>query len=162
MNKKEQACETLRKIGIAYDITEHRAVFTIEEMALIPGIIIGDVCKNLFLRDGSGKRHFLVVLRGDKQADLKAIKNQIGSSRLGFASEERLAKYLGLTKGSVTPLGIINDANHEVELLIDSDLRKSPRLGVHPNDNRATIWITFDGLEKIINHFGNSFRFIEI
>lgn len=162
MDVKEEAYKRLRELDIAFDITEHEAVFTIEEMSRLPELNIEDVCKNLFLRDERGKRHFLVVMREEKQADLKKIREQIGSSRLSFASEERLAKYLGLTKGSVTPLGIFNDKKHEVELLIDSDLRNRPRLGFHPNENTATVWISFAALEKIIDSNGNGRRFIEI
>lgn len=162
MDVKEEAYKKLRELGIAFDVTEHEAVFTIEEMSRLPNLKIEDVCKNLFLRDERGKRHFLVVMREEKQADLKKIRAQAGSSRLSFASEERLAKYLGLTKGSVTPLGVFNDEKHEVELLIDSDLKGRTRLGFHPNENTATVWISFAALEKIIDSCGNNRRFIEI
>lgn len=162
MDVKDEAYKKLRELGIDFDITEHEAVFTIEEMSRLPNLKIEDVCKNLFLRDERGKRHFLVVMREEKQADLKKIREQAGSSRLSFASEERLAKYLGLTKGSVTPLGVFNDKQHEVELLIDSGLKGRPRLGFHPNENTATVWISFAALEKIIDSCGNSRRFIEI
>lgn len=75
--------------------------------------------KNLFLRDAKGKRHFLVVLDKDKRADLKALQEQLSCSKLSFASEERLKKHLGLSRGSVTPLGILNDAQGMVELVFD-------------------------------------------
>lgn len=162
MNAKEIIYEKLRELQIDLDVTEHEAVFTIEEMSRLPNLNIEDVCKNLFLRDEKGKKHFLVVMCEEKQADLKKIREQVGSSRLSFASEDRLAKYLGLTKGSVTPLGIFNDKNHEVELLIDSDLKGRPRLGFHPNDNTATVWISFASLEKIISSRGNRKQFIKI
>lgn len=162
MNAKDTIYEKLRELQIDFDITEHEAVFTIEEMSKLPNLNIEDVCKNLFLRDEKGKRHFLVVMCEEKQADLKKIREQIGSSRLSFASEDRLARYLGLTKGSVTPLGIFNDENQEVELLIDSDLKDRPHLGFHPNDNTATIWISFASLEKVISSRGNRHRFIKI
>lgn len=162
MNAKDTIYEKLRELQIGFDVTEHEAVFTIEEMSKLPNLNIEDVCKNLFLRDERGKKHFLVVMCEEKQADLKKIREQIGSSRLSFASEERLAKYLGLTKGSVTPLGIFNDNNQEVELLIDSDLKGRPRLGFHPNNNTATVWISFASLEKIISSRGNRQRFIRI
>lgn len=162
MNAKDTVYEKLRELQIDFDVTEHEAVFTIEEMSKLPNLNIEDVCKNLFLRDEKGKRHFLVVMCEEKQADLKKIREQIGSSRLSFASEDRLAKYLGLTKGSVTPLGIFNDKDQEVELLIDSDLKGRPRLGLHPNDNTATVWMSFASLEKIISSRRNRLRFIKV
>ena len=84
--------------------------------------------KNLFLRDAKGKRHFLVVLDKDKRADLKALQEQLSCSKLSFASEERLKKHLGLSRGSVTPLGILNDAQGMVELVFDRDLIGRRRL----------------------------------
>ena len=118
--------------------------------------------QNLFLRDDRGKRHFLVVLDEAKSADLKAIRAQIGSSRLSFASEDRLMAHLGLIKGAVTPLGVLNDCAADVEVLMDEDLRGRPRLGVHPCDNTETLWLSAADIEKIIKSRGNSLKFIKI
>lgn len=159
---KEQVRAKLTEMGIEYETMEHGPVFTIDEMKQIEGMKIEDVCKNLFLRDEKGKRHFLVVLDEAKSADLKAIRAQIGSTRLSFGSEERLMDNLGLTKGAVTPLGILNDCASSVEVLIDEDLRGRPRLGVHPCDNTETLWLSFDSIEKVIRARGNSLKFIKI
>ena len=108
---KEEVRAKLTEMGIKFEVMEHGPVYTIDEMKLIEGMKIEDVCKNLFLRDDRGKRHFLVVLDEAKSADLKAIRAQIGSSRLSFASEDRLMAHLGLIKGTpftvvkVAPLG---------------------------------------------------------
>ena len=118
--------------------------------------------KNLFLCDHKGARHFLVVLPKDKQADMKSIGGQLGCSRLSFASEERLERYLKLLKGSVSPLGILNDADNCVEVVFDKDLIGSKRLGVHPNDNTATVWMSFDALHGIVKRNGNTVHFIEL
>lgn len=163
MLTKGQVIEKLQEAGVPFEVTEHAPVYTIDEMAAIfTAKDMKDVAKNLFLRDGAGKRHFLVVLREDKTADLKAIKAQLGSSRLSFASPERLMQYLGLTRGAVTPLGILNDQDHEVEILFDEDLKDRRRLGFHPCDNTATVWLSFASLKKIIDRQGNKFRFIKI
>ncbi|MDO5115613.1 MAG: prolyl-tRNA synthetase associated domain-containing protein [Synergistaceae bacterium] len=159
---KEEVRAKIAEMGISFEVTEHAPVYTIDEMKEIEGMKIEDVCKNLFLRDEKGKRHFLVVLDEAKSADLKAIRGQIGSTRLSFASEERLMANLGLTKGAVTPLGVLNDCAANVELLIDEDLRGRPRLGLHPCDNRETLWLSFADLEKIIAARGNSVKFIKI
>lgn len=159
---KEQVRAKLTEMGIEYETMEHGPVFTIDEMKQIEGMKIEDVCKNLFLRDEKGKRHFLVVLDEAKSADLKAIRAQIGSTRLSFGSEERLMDNLGLTKGAVTPLGILNDCASSVEVLIDEDLRGRPRLGVHPCDNTETLWLSFESIEKVIRARGNSLKFIKI
>lgn len=122
----------------------------------------GDGCKNLFLRDDKGRRHFLLVLPKDKTADLKDIQKQLGCSRLGFASEERLYKYLGLHKGEVTPLGIINDTGADVEVVIDQDLVGKNKLGVHPNDNTASVWLAFDSLKLVIEQNGNVIHYVTV
>lgn len=159
---KEEVKAKLTEMGIKFDSTEHGPVYTIDEMKQIEGMKIEDVCKNLFLRDEKGKRHFLVVLDEAKSADLKAIRAQIGSSRLSFASEERLMEHLGLVKGAVTPLGLLNDCAAGVEVLVDSDLRGRSRLGVHPCDNTETLWLSAGDIEKIIQSRGNSLKFIKI
>ena len=159
---KEEVRAKLSEMGIKFGVLTHKPVFTIDEMREVEGMVIEDVCKNLFLRDEKGKRHFLVVLDDAKNADLKAIRAQIGSTRLSFASEERLSANLGLTKGAVTPLGVLNDCATSVEVLIDEDLRGRPHLGVHPCDNTETLWLSADDIEKVIKSRGNSLKFIKI
>ena len=159
---KEEVRSKLDELGIAYGRMEHGPVFTIDEMKEIPGMEIENVCKNLFLRDEKGKRHFLVVLDEAKSADLKAIRAQIGSTRLSFASEERLMANLGLIKGAVTPLGVLNDCASSVEVLIDEDLKGRPKLGVHPCDNTETLWLSFADIVRVMESRGNSLRYIKI
>ncbi len=162
MDAKKEVYNKLDSLGIKYCITEHEPMFTIEQMDKEGISNYGYLCKNLFLRDDNGKRHFLVVFYKDKVADLKDIRAQIGSSRLGFASEERLKKYLGLGHGQVTPLGVLNDTEHKVEVVFDKDLIGKENVGVHPNDNTATIWLSFDDIKRVIELNGNSIKFIEI
>ena len=162
LNQREKVLEILNALNIEYQLVNHPAAFTVEELDNLALPQYGIGCKNLFLRDDKGKRHFLVVMDKDKTADLKSIQAQLGCSRLGFASEERLMKYLHLHKGEVTPLGIINDTEATVEVVIDRDLTGANKLGVHPNDNTATIWISFDDLQKIIVQNGNRLHFVTI
>lgn len=162
MSAQEKVFEKLNELNIKYEVTNHPAVFTIEEMDDLKITEKGDVCKNLFLRDEKGKRHFLVVLDKDKKADLKNIQKQLGCTRLSFTSAERLDKYLKLQKGEVTPLGVINDENCSVEVVFDNDLIGKTRLGVHPNDNTATVWISFEDLKKVIDQNGNSIKYLTI
>ena len=162
MEEKEKVLARLEALGISYELTEHPAVYTIEEMDNLKITEKGDVCKNLFLRDAKGTRHFLVVLDKDKKADLKKIQEQLGSSRLSFASEERLMKHLGLSKGSVTPLGILNDAENTVEVVLDEDLKGRKRLGLHPNTNTATVWLDFEDVLKFIRADGHEITYVTL
>ena len=162
MKKRGEVLAALSALGIAYELTEHEAVFTIDEVKELGLLEMGTICKNLFLRDAKGKNHYLVVMAPEKQANLRGIGEQLGSTKLGFASENRLQTILGLEKGAVTPLGVVNDSSHAVTVVFDSDLRGNERLGVHPNDNAATVWLSFDSLEQFISHNGNSICYIEI
>lgn len=162
MDGQNEVLRKLDALGIRYEAERHPAVFTIGEMEALGICERGEVAKNLFLRDAGGKRHFLVMLQKDKTADLHTIRPQLECSRLSFASEERLMRHLKLTKGSVSPLGILNDAEHTVEIAVDKDLIECTRLGVHPNENTATLWLSFADLRKIIEQNGNLLRIIEI
>ncbi|MTK14098.1 MAG: prolyl-tRNA synthetase associated domain-containing protein [Clostridiaceae bacterium] len=162
MSKQEKVFERLNELNIKYEVINHPAVFTIEEMDDLGITEKGNVCKNLFLRDEKGKRHFLVVLDKDKKADLKNIQKHLDSTKLSFASAERLDKYLKLEKGEVTPLGVINDIDASVEVVFDNDLIGNSRLGVHPNDNTATVWISFEDLKKVVEQNGNKIKYVTI
>jgi Ala-tRNA(Pro) deacylase len=91
---------------------------------------------------------------------LKDLREKIGSSRLSFASEERLMKHLGLTKGSVTPLGVINNEDRQVEVYFDEDLVSEEIIGVHPNENDVTVWLSFQALRTAIENNGNLFGIV--
>lgn len=156
MGEKERVLTRLDGLGVPYELTEHVAVFTIEEMAATGIESMGEICKNLFLRDAKGKNHFLVLISGHKQANLNLIAEKLGSSKLGFASEERLMRYLGLTRGAVTPFGLINDTEKAVTVVLDSELAKMQRLGFHPNVNTATVFLSYADLLRFLEGCGNS------
>ena len=149
-------------MGVKYEIINHPAVYTIEEMDNLGISKKAEVCKNLFVRDAKGKKHYLIVLCKDKKANLAELANQIGSTKLSFASSERLDKYLGLKKGAVSPLGIINNFTKDVIVVFDKDLVGKENLGVHPNDNTTTVVITFNDLNKVITENGNIVKYVNI
>lgn len=160
---REQVLKKLQELNIEYREVEHSPVFTIEEMDKLGDIFEGaKICKNLFVRDQKGKRHFLIVMPEEKRAPLAEIAQKIGTTRLSFASEERLMKYLKLLPGAVTPLGVINDEQNEVEVVMDLDLKSEKLLGVHPCENTSTILIKPEDLEKYIKAFNNKVRYIKI
>lgn len=159
---REAVLKRLEELSIPYKLTEHEAVFTIGQMEGLHLGEYGHVAKNLFLRDAKGKRHFLITLCGDKQADLKTLGAKLGGVRLSFASEERLERLLKLKKGAVTPLGSINDEANAVEIILDMDLEKKERIGVHPNENTATVWLSYPELCRYIESCGSSFTRLEI
>ena len=160
--KKEAVYAALDELGISYELWEHPAVYTIEEMLQVGLPHPEQVVKNLFLRDAKGRRHFLVVVPGEKQVDLRALGERLGAGKLSFASEERLQKYLGLERGSVTPLGVLNDSGREVTVVLDEALRALPRVAVHPNHNTATVALALEDLVRVIQNHGNPLTFVEV
>ena len=162
MTEREKVFARLEELGVSYEVTEHPAVFTIGEMDALGLTAKGEVCKNLFLRDAKGRRHFLVVVPGEARADLRALAAQLESSKLSFASAERLEKYLGLKQGEVTPLGVLNDADAAVEVVFDRGLERFPCLGVHPNDNTATVWLSLADILRVVEGSGNGMRWVTL
>lgn len=162
MDKRQIVIDTLQKLGISYELVDHPAVFTIDEMDTLALPHSEAVAKNLFLRDAKGKRHFLVVIDKDKSADLKQLRQEIGCTALSFASEERLNRYLGLTKGEVTPFGALNDTARAVEVFFDRDLTQRQLIGVHPNDNTATVFLSLDDLCRMLAAHGSPVGFVAI
>lgn len=144
----KEVYEALEKYQISYEKVEHEAVFTVEQSQIIKNKIKGIGCKNLFLKD-QGKNYYLIIMNDQSQISLKDIALQIDSKRLSFASKEELQQILGLTPGSVTPFGIINDEGNKCTIVIENTL-KNQKLLFHPNTNTATISISYSDLIKFI------------
>lgn len=149
-DEKQRVYDALDKLNINYEVVEHEPVHTMEDMDRLGLPEKGTLCKNLFLRDSKGKRHFLVTLDERKNVDLKKLGKMLGGGNLSFASEDRLEKYLGLKQGSVSPFGLMNDTDHAVEFFIDKDLVREKRLGIHPLENTATVFLSFKDLDKFL------------
>lgn len=159
---EKRVYQVLKELGIDFARYEHPPVFTVSEARLYWADLVGAKCKNLFLRDEKGKRHFLVIADQAKVIDLKKLAQLVGEKRLTFASEERLRRLLGVEPGSVSPFGLINDLHHEVEVLIDADLEKAERINFHPNINTVTIGLSFSDFKKFLSWTGNFYRFVKL
>jgi Ala-tRNA(Pro) deacylase len=153
---------TLEALGISYERHVHPAVFTAEEAAEHWARIDGTKVKNLFLRNKKGDRHYLVILEISKQADLRHLVRLVGDDRLSFGSAERLMANLGLTPGSVSPFGLINDRRHAVRVILDEDLRSAERLIFHPNINTASVAISGADFERFVASTGHVVRWIRV
>ena len=159
---ERKVLETLEKLGIAYGRHEHPPVATVEEAEKYWGPIKGTHCKNLFLRNKRGNRHYLVIAAVDKAVDLKRLNAILGEDRLSFASPERLKRWLGLEPGAVSPFGLVNDATRQVDVICDEALKSSAGLGFHPNVNTATLEIAFADFEKYLASCGNAVRWLKL
>ena len=158
---KEQTYRYLKDHKIDYEITEHKAVFNMGELDSVELPYPEWDAKNLFVRDDKKKNYYLITVRGDKRVDLKEFRRQHGLRALSFASEEDLLTYMGLTPGSVTPLGLLNDLEHRVRFYLDAEFVGN-KIGVHPNDNTATVWMQADDLVQLIRAHGNDVELVEI
>jgi Ala-tRNA(Pro) deacylase len=154
--------DALRQLSIAYERYEHPPAATVEEAERHWAGIDATHCKNLFLRNQKGNRHYLVVLVASKQADLRAVADQIGDGKLSFGSPERLMTHLGLTPGSVSPFGLINNADHAVRVVLDRDLKGATRLSFHPNINSVTYTITAADFALFLGACGNAVQHVSV
>ena len=153
--QEETVVARLRELGIAFTRHEHPPVATVEEASAHWADIDATHCKNLFLRNQRGNRHYLVVLTASKKADLKAVADQIGDGKLSFASPERLMTHLGVTPGSVSPFGLINDREHLVRVVLDRDFETAARLAFHPNINTLTFTVAAADFRAFLAGCGN-------
>lgn len=152
----------LKEKEINYDIVEHEEVHTIEDMEKLSLLEKGYVCKNLFLRNANGKVHYLLCCHHSKPVKMDELAKKIGSTRLSFASAERLAKYLKLENGYVSPFGILNDESESVIVVFDKDLKGQEKVGFHPNTNKATVYLPFADVEKMVKEHGNDIIYITL
>lgn len=144
----------LKEQKLEHEITEHKAVFNMEEMDSIELPYPEWNAKNLFVHDDKKRNYYLITVKGDKRVDLKGFRKQHGLRALSFASAEDLLDIMKLTPGSVTPLGILNDTEHRIHFFLDTEFAGN-KIGVHPNDNTATVWMQADDLMKMIQKHGN-------
>jgi Ala-tRNA(Pro) deacylase len=145
----------LQALGIRFERHEHPAVATVAEAEEHWAGIDALHCRNLFLRNQKGSRHFLVVLAFTRRGDLAALGDLFGERKLGFASPERLLAHLGLTPGSVSPFGLINDPDHRVEVALDVAVRAAARVAFHPNVNTATLVLSGDDFQRYLAAVGH-------
>lgn len=157
-----QVYSALDALGIAYQRYDHPPVFTGDEAALHWANIPARGMKNLFLRNKKGDRHYLVILPIEKEADLRRLVKLIGDDRFSFASPDRLAKHLGLTPGSVSPFGLLNNPSHSVQVIVDMDLRGASLLIFHPNLNSHSVTISGHDLERFLKSTGHVVRWMNL
>ena len=163
-DKEKRVYELLDRLGIAYERVDHEAAETMEaceeiDKFLAPAVI----CKNLFLCNTQKTKFYLLMIRGDKKFKTKVISKQINSSRLSFGSDEKMLEYLDITPGSVSLLGLMNDHDFKVQLLMDKDLLQDEYLGCHPCINTSSLRIKMkDVFEKIIPSLHHEPIFVEV
>ena len=152
----------LAENDVSYQRADHSPVYTYQEaedrVTPLPGVHT----KNLFLRDGRGRRHFLVVVEGAMRVDLKALRGMLGVDKLGMASAERLKKHLGVEPGAVTLLGVVNDRQRAVELVFDRAVWAADALQCHPLANTSTLVIARVDVERLLECTGHAWQVLAV
>lgn len=154
--------ELLNQLNISFEYFEHPAVPTIEEAMKYWKSLDAQHCKNIFFRNHKGNRHYLVILDCNKILEIRDLEQRLKQGKLSFASSERLMKHLGLTAGSVTPFGLINNHKHDVHIFIDTQLQKAEKISFHPNTNMASLSIAFNDFIKFLDWTGNVYEFVQL
>ena len=152
--------EFLKSNNISYKLFRHDPVFTVEQARETRMTIDGLHCKNLFIRNQKGNKHFLVIFPADMEVDLKALALQVGINKISFASANRLQKHLGVEPGSVSIFGLLNDKDKLVELFLHEEVLQADMVTFHPNDNSATISLSKEQFQKVLKELGRTYSMI--
>lgn len=163
IEKEKQVYDFLDSLNIEYERVDHEPAMTMEVCEQIDKVLGAATCKNLFLTNRQQTNFYLLLMPGDKPFKTKDISAQIGSARLSFASYEQMEKYLGTTPGSASVLGLMNDIDCEVRLLVDRDVLNAQYFGCHPCINTSSLKIkTTDVFEKIIPALKHTPEFVTL
>jgi len=161
--KEIRTYDLLDKLGVSYQRIDHEAAMTMEACAAIDAVLDATICKNLLLCNRQCTAFYLLMIPGDKTFKTSVLSKQIGSSRLSFADAQYMEQYLDITPGSVSVLGLMNDHENHVQLLIDEDVLKGEFFGCHPCINTSSLRLkTSDLMEKIIPSMGHEPRIVTL
>ncbi len=161
LDKEIRCYDLLDKLGVEFQRIDHEAAMTMEACVEIDKVLDATICKNLLLCNRQCTAFYLLMTPGDKQFKTSVLSKEIGSSRLSFAKPEYMEEYLDITPGSLSVLGLMNDHDHHVQLLMDEDVLKGEYVGCHPCINTSSLRIkTADLMEKIIPAMGHPPRIV--
>ena len=163
MEKEIRTYDFLDGLGVEYDRVDHGPAMTMEDCKEADEILQATICKNLFLCNRQKTAFYLLMIPDTKVFHTKDLSAQIGSARLSFASPEYMEEFLDITPGSVSVMGLMNDTDKRVNLLIDEDVLKEEYLGCHPCVNTASLQLkTRDVLEKFLPYTGHGYRTVHL
>ena len=161
--REARTYDFLDELGIEYYRTDHEAASTMEACNEIDGVLGVVICKNLFLCNRQKTNFYLLMMPGDKKFKTKELSSQIGSARLSFAEPEDMLKYLDIEPGSVSVMGLMNDKEHAVQLLIDEDVLKEENIGCHPCVCTSSLRMkTSDVIEKFLPATGHGYKTVHL
>ena len=161
--KEVRVYDLLDSLGVTYQRIDHEPAMTMEACAEIDRVLDATICKNLLLCNRQCTSFYLLMLPGEKSFKTSTFSKTIGSSRLSFADPQYMEEFLDITPGSVSVMGLMNDKDHRVELIMDADILKGEYIGFHPCINTSSLRLkTADLMEKIIPAMGHEPRIVAI
>lgn len=159
LEKEIRVYDLLDRLGVPYQRIDHTAAMTMEDCAAVDKALEAAICKNLLLCNRQRTAFYLLMIRDDKHFKTSELSKQIGSSRLSFAEGKYMEDFLDITPGSLSVLGLMNDRENRVQLLIDEDILKSEYFGCHPCINTSSLRLrTRDLTEVLIPAMGHDYR----
>ena len=163
LEKEIRTYDLLDKLHVSYQRIDHEAAETMEICAEIDKVLEATICKNLFLCNRQKTNFYLLMMPGAKTFKTKELSKQIGSARLSFASPEDMERYLDITPGSVSIMGLMNDTENVVQLLVDEDVLKGEYVGCHPCINTSSIRIkTEDLFGRVLEAMHHTMRVVKL
>jgi Ala-tRNA(Pro) deacylase len=162
MRGDEKIYQHLNQLNINFEYYEHEAIPTIELALIHKKNIEATHCKNIFLRNHKGKKHYFVVIEQSKAVNIRQLELLLKQGKLSFASEKRLDKYLGVKPGAVSPLGLIYDTESNSKIFIDAELEKAAKLSFHPNVSDASLVLSSKDLIKYLESLKIEYDFIDL
>ncbi|MBE5906844.1 MAG: prolyl-tRNA synthetase associated domain-containing protein [Lachnospiraceae bacterium] len=163
LEREIRTYDYLDKLGIEFTRTDHNAAETMEDCAVIDKVLGVIMCKNLFLCNRQKTNFYLLLMPGDKKFKTKELSAQINAARLSFASPEDMLKYLDIEPGAVSVMGLMNDKEHAIKLLVDEDLKDAADFGCHPCVNTSSMKMkTADIFEKFLPAVGYTPQFVHL
>lgn len=161
--KEVAVYELLDKLGMSWEQVDHEAAMDMASCEAVDRMLGVVMCKNLFLCNRQHTQFYLLMMPGDKPFKTKDLSHQIGSSRLSFAEAQYMEEYLNITPGAVSVMGLMNDHDNHVQLLIDADVIKQEGLGCHPCVNTSSVkLLTKEVLEKFLPAVGHDYQVVEL
>ena len=161
--KEVRVYDLLDSLGVRYQRIDHEPAMTMEACAEIDRVLDATICKNLLLCNRQCTNFYLLMLPGEKSFKTSVFSKQIGSSRLSFADPQYMEEFLDITPGSLSVMGLMNDKDHHVELMMDEDILKGEYIGFHPCINTSSLRLkTADLMEKVIPAMGHEPRIVAI
>jgi Ala-tRNA(Pro) deacylase len=162
MNGDPALYKILEELDIRFDYHEHPPAPTIDEAMKYWKDVDATHCKNLFFRNHKGNRHYLVVLDHRQDLNIRDLEQRLRQGKLTFASPPRMLKFLGITPGSVSPFGLINDKDRHVHVFLDERLKESETISFHPCINTASLVLKYNDFMKFLKYQGNSWEYVKM